>query len=153
MKRFYPFLFLSLLWMISCNSPDEDNSSGEADGDNDLNVAIGFVQAALKGKYDLAGNYMLHDSVNDQRLEAVSRMRLTPDERQGLWDATVKIHSRKLVNDSTSIIIYSNSFHADNKDTLKIVRKDGKWLVDFKYLFDHDQTYPPIDSLENSAPR
>ena len=125
-------LLMSSLW-ISCNSGSESEAA-----QNDLVAAKEFVQAALKGRYDRAADYMLHDSQNDERLDAVSRMQLSSDEKQGLWDASINIYSRKLINDSTSIIVYSNSFHKENKDTLKVVKKEGKWLVDFKYLFDHE---------------
>ncbi len=122
-----------LLLLARCKGGSEQNEA-----DTDLTAAKGFVQAALKGKYDRAADFMLHDSLNDERLDAVSRMELSSDEKQGLWDASINIHSRNLVNDSTSIIVYSNSFHKENQDTLKVVKKDGKWLVDFKYLFDHE---------------
>ncbi|MCH5714976.1 hypothetical protein [Niabella hibiscisoli] len=124
---------MAMLLLAGCKSGSEQDSA-----ENDLDAARGFVQAALKGKYDRAADFMLHDSLNDERLDAVSRMELSSDEKQGLWDASINIHSRKLVNDSTSIIIYSNSFHKENQDTLKVVKKEGKWLVDFKYLFDHE---------------
>lgn len=122
-----------ILLLAGCKGGSEQNEA-----ETDLGAAKGFVQAALKGKYDRAADFMLHDSLNDERLDAVSRMELSSDEKQGLWDASINIHSRKLVNDSTSIIVYSNSFHKENQDTLKVVKKDGKWLVDFKYLFDHE---------------
>lgn len=124
---------MAILLLAGCKSGSEQNEA-----ETDLGAAKGFVQAALKGKYDRAADFMLHDSLNDERLDAVSRMELSSDEKQGLWDASINIHSRKLVNDSTSIIVYSNSFHKENQDTLKVVKKDGKWLVDFKYLFDHE---------------
>ena len=41
------------------------------------------------------------------------------------------------MNDSTTILIYSNSFKNDH-DTLKILRINSQWLVDFKYLYEHD---------------
>lgn len=124
---------LAIGLLSGCKGDDEQNEA-----QTDLGAAKGFVQAALKGKYDRAADFMLHDSLNDERLDAVSRMELSSDEKQGLWDASINIHSRKLVNDSTSIIVYSNSFHKENHDTLKVIKKDGKWLVDFKYLFDHE---------------
>lgn len=123
----------AIVCLAGCKGGSEQNVA-----ENDLDAARGFVQAALKGKYDRAADFMLHDSLNDERLDAVSRMELSSDEKQGLWDASINIHSRKLINDSTSIIVYSNSFHKENQDTLKVVKKDGKWLVDFKYLFDHE---------------
>lgn len=125
---------LYALLLNACNTEPKESNVAE----NDLDAARNFVQAALKGKYNDAGVYMLHDSLNDERLDAVSRIQLSSDEKQGLWDASINIHNRKLINDSTSIIVYSNSFHKENRDTLKVVRKDGKWLVDFKYLFDHE---------------
>ncbi|MFT4094820.1 MAG: hypothetical protein QM640_14405 [Niabella sp.] len=119
---------------ISCKNKEDEKQ----DMSTDIGAAIGFLQAALKGKYDVAADYMLHDSTNDEQLDAVSRVRLSSEEKIGLWGASINIHSRKLINDSTSIIVYSNSFHKENSDTLKVVKKEGRWLVDFKYLFDHD---------------
>ncbi|HMR85404.1 MAG TPA: DUF4878 domain-containing protein [Niabella sp.] len=133
MKRLVVLKALAVIFLIACNAGPESDKA-----ENDLDAARNFVQAALKGRYDRAADYMLHDSLNDERLDAVSRMQLSSDEKQGLWDASINIHNRNLINDSTSIIVYSNSFHKDNRDTLKVVKKDGKWLVDFKYLFDHE---------------
>jgi hypothetical protein len=133
MKRLVVLKALAVIFLIACNAGPESDGA-----ENDLEAARNFVQAALKGRYDRAADYMLHDSLNDERLDAVSRMQLSSDEKQGLWDASINIHNRKLINDSTSIIVYSNSFHKENRDTLKVVKKEGKWLVDFKYLFDHE---------------
>lgn len=144
------FYFLCLLFSIAaCNSPaDEAKEEGSA---NDLEAARNFIQASLRGEFSKAKDFMLRDSVNEQHMDAVSRVQLSTHEKQGLWDATINIHSRKLINDSTSIIIYSNSFHKENTDTLKVVKNDGKWQVDFKYLFDHDnerfQNISSTDSL------
>lgn len=136
-KTVFP-LFLVVL-LAACGTTPENAQPPKQDDEDDLNTAISFIQSALKGNYNKAKDYMLHDSVNDDRLDAVSRIKLTPDEKQGLFDASVNIHSRSLVNDSTSIIVFSNSFHKENQDTLKVVKKQGRWQVDFKYLFDHDQ--------------
>lgn len=135
MKNFY---FLCLLFFAACASP-ADKEKEEA-AENDLDAARSFIQAALKQQYNKARDFMLQDSVNDQQMDAVSRVQLSSDEKQGLWDASINIHSRKLINDSTSIIVYSNSFHKENTDTLKVVRVDGKWLVDFKYLFNQNDS-------------
>ncbi len=133
MNRILIISFFIAVSLASCNSPADTDVAT-----NDLVVAKQFVQAALKGKYDKASDYMLHDSLNDDRLDAVSRIQLSSEEKQGLWDASINIHHRKLINDSTSIIVYSNSFHKENKDTLKVIKRERKWLVDFKYLFDHE---------------
>ncbi len=134
MIRKWMILALCTTLIYGCNSDSKESETAE----NDLDAVRSFLQAALKGKYKDAAMYMLHDSMNDERLDAVSRVQLSSDEKQGLWDASINIHNRTLINDSTSIIIYSNSFYKDNRDTLKVVKKDDRWLVDFKYLFDHE---------------
>ncbi|MCF3109845.1 hypothetical protein LL912_13780 [Niabella sp. CC-SYL272] len=127
------FYFLFLLFLLPACLPDKSDKNEP--GDSDIDAARNFIQAALRGNFKSAATYMLHDSANDERLDAVARMPRSSDEKQGLWDASINIHQRKLLNDSVSIIVYSNSYYKDNKDTLKVVKKDGTWLVDFKYLF------------------
>ena len=129
------FYFLFLLLFCACNSTGGGDSDKDNEASNDLDAAHNFIQSSLQGKFDIARNYMLQDDENTSRLDAVSRLEKSVAEKQGLWDATIKVHNRNLVNDSTSIIAYSNSFHPQNIDTLKVVKHDGKWLVDFKYLF------------------
>lgn len=133
MKRFFSLTISYCLLLWGCNAGSESDAA-----ENDVEAAKNFIQAALKGRYDRASDFMLHDSANDERLDAVSRVQLSSEEKAGLWDASINIYSRKVLNDSTSIIVFSNSFHKENTDTLKVVKKEGKWLVDFKYLFNQD---------------
>ncbi len=104
-----------------------------------MDAARNFLDAALKGNYKQASNYMLQDSTNLGYLDATKRsyQRLTPDERDSLRDASLRFYDTRQVNDSTTITIFSNSYKND-KDTLRILRKNGQWLVDLKFLFDHD---------------
>lgn len=136
MKRIY-WSFLCLLFLSqACNPAREEK---ETEGESDIDAARSFIQAALRGNFKDAREFMLKDSANEERLDAVSRIPRSSDEKQGLWDASINIHNRHLLNDSTSIIVYSNSFYKDNKDTLRVVRKNEHWLVDFKYLFDQSK--------------
>jgi hypothetical protein len=48
------------------------------------------------------------------------------------------IHSSTIINDSVAVVIYSNSYKNDH-DTLRIAKKNTNWLVDLKYLYEHDQ--------------
>lgn len=134
MKMINAFLFLLFL-CTACNNA-EHNEAPESE--TDIDAARNFLQAALRSKWDVAQQYMLQDSENVSKLNAAARIERNIDEKQGLWDASINIHSRKLRNDSVSIIVYSNSFQKQNLDTLKVVKQGDKWLVDFKYLFDHD---------------
>ena len=99
-------------------------------------LATSFVQSALKGDFRTAEKYLVDDSLNKQDLEQVARLneRLTKQEKDSYSGATVHIHEHRKVNDSTSIISYSNSYR-NKVDSLKVVKLNGKWLVDFKYIF------------------
>lgn len=120
----------------ACNNPTRD---AEAEGkQEDIGAARSFIQAALKGNYTEAKKFMLKDSINDQWMSIAEHQTMDSHTKQGLYDASVNIHNRQVVNDSTTIIIYSNTFKND-KDTLKILKQpNGEWLVDLKYLFNHD---------------
>ena len=130
-----------LICLYACN-----NSDKQAQSENDVDAARNFIQAALYGDYQKAKIYMLADSVNKERMDLIQRVPLSPDEKKGLAEASINIHKVDKLNDSTTIVIYSNSFKNDH-DTLKVVKDEGAWLVDFNYLFDHD-----ADSLSAPPP-
>jgi hypothetical protein len=58
-------------------------------------------------------------------------------QKNGYRSSSINIHEVKPVNDSTTMVIYSNSFKND-KDTLRVLKVRGQWLVDLKYLYEHD---------------
>jgi hypothetical protein len=133
--------FLLFLTLLGCNNNGESKEQASA---NDMDAARNFLDAALKGDYKQAANYMLQDSTNLGYLDVTKRsyQRLSPEEKNGLRTASLRFYDTKQVNDSTTITIFSNSYKND-KDTLRILRKSGFWLVDLKYLFDHD-----MDSMQ-----
>ncbi|MDP4263798.1 MAG: DUF4878 domain-containing protein [Bacteroidota bacterium] len=133
MKKILTLLSFLFFCLVACNNPGKQALKSE----NDLDAVRNFIQAALYGKYDEARNYMLPDSINEERMRLIERVKLSPDEKRGLATASINIHNVNPVNDSTTIVIYSNSFKND-RDTLKVVRVKGQWLVDFNYLFEHD---------------
>lgn len=137
MKKRFPAAALLLL-LVACN-PGEEKSA-----DTDLNVATSFVQSALRGDFRTAEKYIVDDSLNRQDLAAAARLseRLSKEEKQAYAGASVRIHNNRSINDSTTIISYSNSYR-NKVDSLKVVRQNGKWLVDFKYIFNHH-----IDTLK-----
>ncbi len=130
-------LFLLALIMISCQGNDRQTGG---DPQNDIDAARDFIRAALDGNFKKARTYMLQDSLAQERMNAVERLyteKQPNEEKAGLAKSSINIHNVTTVNDSTTVLIYSNSFK-NNKDTLKVVKIQGKWLVDFNYLFDHD---------------
>ena len=134
MKKILYLSSFLLFCFYACKNEDKQKT---AQSENDVDAVRNFLQSALYGDYEKAKIYMLPDSANEERMNAVKRVKRSPEEQKGLAGASINIHNVNPVNDSTTIVIYSNSFK-NNWDTLKIVKLKGQWLVDFKYLFEHD---------------
>jgi hypothetical protein len=132
MKNFlYSTACLICLMLMACRDNKKEESA-----ENDLDAARRFIRAALDGKFDEARRFMLHDSVNTQFLDAVERHydKTDPDSKKSYREASINIHRVEPLNDSTTIVIYSNSFKNDH-DTLRVLKTSGRWLVDLKYLW------------------
>ena len=132
------FLFLSL---TACNSDDRQSTSTTSD--SDIDAARNFIQAALVGDFEKAKNFMINDSLNHEDLNATQRLneRLTREEKEKYQEASIRIHQNRKLNDTTSIIYYSNSYK-NQKDSLKVIKENGEWLVDFKYIFHKTDSLP-----------
>ncbi len=104
--------------------------------ENAIDAARNFIQSALNGDFEKAATFMVDDSLNRQDLHLMERMsrNLTKEERDKYREASIRIHETRQLNDSASVIYYSNSFR-NKKDSLKVISQDGQWLVDFKYIF------------------
>jgi hypothetical protein len=135
MKNVLVPFFILVLGLTACNDSDRNMSDEPVD---DINTATTFLRAALDGKFDKVKKYIIQDSLNLQDLEASTRIyEKMPDEEKKLYrGASVHIHERKAQDSVTSIIVYSNTYR-NTKDSLRMVKQDGKWLVDFKYIFKH----------------
>jgi len=128
---------LLLTGLLACKNAEEVKS------ENAIDAARNFIQSALNGEFDKASQYMVDDSLNRQDLHLMERLskNLTTDEKQKYKEASIRIHETRPVNDSATVIYYSNSYK-NKRDSLKVVNQDGQWLVDFKYIFKQG-----IDSL------
>jgi len=127
-----------LLFAAACNN--QDKKAEESRSENDIDAARNFIRAALDGKFNEAKTFLLADSANIQYFDLNERnyQRINPDHKRYYREATINIHNVTPENDSTTIVIYSNSFKNDH-DTLRVVKKQNQWLVDLKYLFEHDR--------------
>lgn len=149
MKRLFTISFLFTI--LSCNNSNKEAEEKKAD--TDIEAARNFLNASLKGNYEEASQYMVQDSTNAGYLFNAERVyKSTPsDEKRELKEASIHFYEpTQRPNDSTTILIFSNSYRND-KDTLRIVRQQGKWLVDLKYLFEHDRDtiYNKIDTIHH----
>jgi hypothetical protein len=135
-KLLTAFLFLAIL--VSCNDNNNSQSS-----ENDVDAARNFIRASLDRNWIRARQYLLQDSANLQRLERIETQTRSEDKiiRSNYKEASINLFETRTINDSISIITYSNSYK-NQKDSLKVVKANGQWLVDLKYSF-----LPPPDLL------
>ncbi len=134
MQKIVTILSIGVLF-IACNGKKPTSVS-----ENDLDAARNFIQAALSNDFKKASMYMLDDSINQNYLEVTARSfdHLDPNTRDKYRGASIRIHQPvTYLNDSTTIVIFSNSYKND-PDTLRVRRRNQNWLVDLKYLFEHD---------------
>jgi hypothetical protein len=137
-KIFYGLL---LVFLAACNNSDKKTDASS----DDIGAASAFLRAALDGDFARAKTYIINDSVNQVYIDLSERQyreRMMPNEKARYKDASIIVHEFRHVNDSTTIIYYSNTYR-NQRDSLKVLKQDGKWLVDFKYIF----KYKP-DSLQ-----
>ena len=142
MKSNLLFSFLFLLFLSACGNAERDRSDATQTTENDVDAARNFIRTALDGRYDKLTPMVLQDSANMALIEVAQmtyQSRMSPADRQGYRDASINIHNVETVNDSTTIVRYSNSYKKEKND-LKVVRVSGNWLVDFKYSFEPDST-------------
>jgi len=136
MKRnIFLFLFLPFI-SASC----KDKKSQPAESENNIDAARNFIRAALDGKFDEARTFMLADSVNTNYMDVVERsfQNLEKKIKDGYRASSINIiQVSESIKDSVTVVIYSNSFKND-PDTLKVIKANAQWLVDLKYLYQHD---------------
>ncbi len=141
MKKIFYLLAATVTLLFSCNSNDRQPVSKSSD--NDIDAARNFIQAALMGDFEKAKTFMVKDSLSIGQLNAIERLneRLTPQEKEKYRTASIRIHQDRKVNDSTSVIQYSNSYR-NKVDSLKVIKANGTWLVDFKFMLSKNDSLP-----------
>jgi hypothetical protein len=124
----------------SCNNDQEERK--EVTSENDVDAARNFIRSALDGNWREARRFMLQDSTNTQLLDTYEnnyQVHMNKEDKRGYREASITLYDTREVNDSVAIINYSNSFKKQ-KDSLRVVRIDGTWMVDLKYSFPQTDT-------------
>ncbi len=136
MKRTTIFFLFLLFSFVACKNKDKQ-TNGKSE--NNIDAARNFIRAALDGKFEQARTYLVADSVNTNWMDIAERNYQKSEQgiKDGYRSSSINIHQVNPVNDSTTVVIFSNSFKNDH-DTLKVLRVNDQWLVDLKYLFQHD---------------
>ena len=131
MKKLKRYICCISLIAIACNASDYQPATTALEGGRE------FIDACLKGDFDKAGFYMIDDSSNNKNLLKIKRdYDFKPaDQKHNYATASIIINSDETINDSTHIINYANSYDKVSRK-VKVINRNGKWLVDFKYTFD-----------------
>jgi hypothetical protein len=140
-KRILSLLTLALFLFGSCSGPEGFKKPEDA-----LDAAREFVRSVLDGDYKRAELYVLPEE-EDIRLfnRYKDYMKNQPEkERLGLKSSSILVNKVEPLNDSVSIINYSNSYSKKPMD-IRVVKKDGEWWVDFSYTFSGDETVQPLE--------
>ena len=143
--------FVCSLYTACKDDPKKESTASE----NNIDAARNFIRAALDGKFDEARRFMLQDSVNTNYMDIAERayQNIDPVTKNGYRSSSIRILPPITeLNDSVSIIIYSNSFKND-PDTLRVMKANGQWLVDLKYLYEHDADTIAVKPAEKDTLR
>jgi hypothetical protein len=125
-KRIIPALLLTII-VASC-SHKKDRPTTAIDTGRD------FIRATLDGNFEDAEPLLYNDTLNVQFFDSYKMMyyRLPDDYKQKYKDADYVINKYTDLNDSVSVINYSNTYMKQPQE-IKVVNKNGKWQIDFKY--------------------
>ena len=132
MKK-YLILFILAAAIFSCHNSDKKKIAV-----SDRDVANAFVRGLLDNDFNEAEQYLYKDETNAQIFERFKKQYNAKDKAtlEKYKKADILVHEATVViPDSIFIYKYSNSYSPADKTVLKLVRIEGKWLVDLKYTF------------------
>jgi hypothetical protein len=122
---------LFLLTSSACQEPE-----GFTQPEDPLDAGREFVRAVLDGDFEKASLY-IDDNEEDREIferYEVYMKKQPKHERLQLKSASIIINEVEKLNDSVTIINFSNSY--SNKPTdLKVLNHGATWKVDFSYTF------------------
>ncbi len=126
-------LFLTAFFS-ACRNDTTDRSDTTNTSENDVDAARNFIRLFLDGELEKARIMLVTDSLNTQIFDAYERIynNRTRKDKTGYKGSSIQIHSVRTVNDSISVVSYSNSFKKI-VDSLKVMKDNGAWKIDLKY--------------------
>jgi len=113
------------------------NEKNYPKAENALDAGREFIDGCLKGDFERAAFYMTNDAHNKELLQTQQKNynAKSKEEKQLYNNASIIINEDAVLDDSTHIINYRNSFDKTARK-VKVVQQNKEWLVDFKYTFD-----------------
>lgn len=131
MKKTGSMLLSIMLFLLSCNSNEKKSPQ------TDTEIATTFIRDVLNNNLSDAETFLLQDETNGQYFESFKQQYSKKDkaELEKFKSADIIINEISNVSDTITIVNYSNSYKKDVKNKIKLVRINGKWLIDLKYTF------------------
>lgn len=105
--------------------------------DSDIDAARTFIKNIQDNNFEEAENFILADPENKASLaklksDAASK---STAELEKYKNADIIIDELTPVNDSVTIVNYAISSNKEQKNKLKLIKRNGQWMVDLKYTF------------------
>ena len=106
----------------------------------DIDVARAFIKDVLENDFKDAKSLVLDEDTNNQYFQLAKKdfEGKNKEELEKYKESDIIINELKNVNDSVTIVNYSNSYKKTMKSEIKVVRIKGQWLVDLKHTFQED---------------
>jgi len=127
MKHFFA-VFLSCLFLLTACEGKKDIPN------TDIEVARAFIKDILENNFKDAGQLVLPGEANDQYFSLFKKFfeSKSAAELEQYKKADIVVNEIIPVNDSTTVVDYSNSYKRSEKSKLKVVKVNGQWLIDLK---------------------
>ena len=124
------FAAIYIIFLSSCSSEKKIPNT-------DIDVARAFITDILQNNFTEAEKLVLKEDTNKQFFDLFKKdyEAKSKEDLDNYKKADIIINEISPINDSISIINYSNSFRRDKSSKVKMVRMNGQWLVDLKYTF------------------
>ncbi len=125
---------LSLLFFMACNQ----NSTRRPE--TAMDTGREFIRASLDGDFTKAESLLLKDTENVQLFDSYKLFynKLPAEKKINYQKASYEINKYQDLDDSTTIINYSNSYMKKPMD-IKVTRNNNTWEIDFKYTYSENQ--------------
>jgi len=128
--RIISLSFLLAVTLLGCG--EEKSKRPE----NALDTGRAFIRSSLNGEFEQASGLIWQDSANKSLFDSyrLFYQRMPNEKKENYRNASFEINKMLDLDDSTTIINFSNSYMNKPMD-IKLIRRKNSWWVDFKYSY------------------
>jgi hypothetical protein len=128
-------LFFLLVIIFSCSDEKKKEPTTA------IGVARAFVRNILDNNFEDAERFLLNDDTNRPLFERFKTQYSNNDKAilEKYKNSDIIVNESANTADSVFLFKYITSYKKTDTTVLKLLRQDGKWLVDFKYTFSENQ--------------